>query len=89
MSGTTRQTFAGLAHWEIVFWYVLIVVSTSVFFFGVARLVLKYRRGRPGPIDRGPIQWRGAGRRAARTVAIVFTHRWIKRRDHSRGSVTR
>ena len=27
----TRQTFAGLAHWEIVFWYVLIVVSTAIF----------------------------------------------------------
>src|SRR5207245_3481677 len=72
----TRQTFAGLAHWEIVFWYVLIVVSTAIFFAGVAQLVLKYRRGR-----RGPLELRGAGRRAARAAAIVFTHRWIKRRD--------
>ena len=36
----TRQTFAGLAHWEIVFWYVLIVVSTAIFFWGVAMLAL-------------------------------------------------
>jgi Fe-S oxidoreductase len=71
----TRQTFAGLSHWEIVFWYGLIVVSTSVFFWGVARLVLKYRRGRP------TVELRGIGRRAARATAIVFTHRWIKRRD--------
>ena len=40
----TRQTFAGLAHWEIVFWYVLIVVSTAIFAWGIALLVLKYRR---------------------------------------------
>src|SRR5205823_7897092 len=37
----SRQTFAGLSHWEIVFWYGLIVVSTAVFFYGVARLALK------------------------------------------------
>jgi len=71
----TRQTFAGLAHWEIVFWYVLIVVSTAIFFWGVALLVLKYRRGRATmPVE-------GLGRRALRAATIVFTHRWIKRRD--------
>src|SRR5207237_9950586 len=44
VSGTeTRQTFAGLSHWEIVFWYGLIVVSTGIFLWGVAGLVLKYR----------------------------------------------
>ena len=72
----TRQTFAGLAHWEIVFWYGLIVVSTALFFYGVARLALKYRQGR-----RSPIVWRGVPRGAASAAAIVFTHRWIKRRD--------
>lgn len=72
----SRQTFAGLAHWEIAFWYGLIVVSTSIFFWGVARLVLKYRRGRSAPGE-----LRGIGRRAARAAAIVLTHRWIKRRD--------
>jgi Fe-S oxidoreductase/nitrate reductase gamma subunit len=71
----TRQTFAGLAHWEIVFWYGLIVVSTSVFFYGAARLALKYRRGR------STVELHGIGRRAIRAAAIVFTHRWIKRRD--------
>ena len=58
----TRQTFAGLAHWEIVFWYVLIVVSTAIFFWGVALLVLKYRRGRATmPVE-------GLGRRALRAA---------------------
>jgi Fe-S oxidoreductase len=72
----SRQTFAGLAHWEIVFWYVLIVLSIVVFFWGLAQLVQKYRSGRTGPMD-----LRGGGRRAAGAAAIIFTHRWIKRRD--------
>jgi Fe-S oxidoreductase/nitrate reductase gamma subunit len=71
----TRQTFAGLAHWEIVFWYVLIVVSTAVFFAGVGLLVLKYRHGRAGAPSGN------AARRAWQAAAIVLTHRWIKRRD--------
>jgi Fe-S oxidoreductase len=71
----TRQTFAGLTHWEIVFWYGLIVVSTAIFAWGVLRLVLRYRRGRtPGPLD-------GLWRRTARAAGIVLTHSWIKRRD--------
>jgi Fe-S oxidoreductase len=71
----TRQTFAGLAHWEIVFWYVLIVVSTGIFFWGVARLVLRYRRGRVSA------KQDALGRRLSRAAAIVLTHKWIKRRD--------
>ena len=72
----TRQTFAGLTHWEIVFWYGLIVVSTAIFALGVVRLVLKYLHGR-GARPRLHVN----GRRVARAAAIVFTHRWIKRRD--------
>jgi Fe-S oxidoreductase/nitrate reductase gamma subunit len=71
----TRQTFAGLAHWEIVFWYVLIVVSTGIFLWGVARLVLRYRRGRV------IAQHEALGPRLARMAAVVLTHKWIKRRD--------
>jgi Fe-S oxidoreductase len=71
----TRQTFAGLTHWEIVFWYVLIVVSTAIFFWGVARLVLRYRRGGSN------VAFRDLPGRIIRASAIVFTHRWIKRRD--------
>jgi Fe-S oxidoreductase/nitrate reductase gamma subunit len=71
----TRQTFAGLAHWEIVFWYGLIAVSTAIFAWGVVLLVAKYRRGRAGaPLGELP-------RRAGRALAIVLSHRWIKRRD--------
>jgi Fe-S oxidoreductase len=71
----TRQTFAGLSHWEIVFWYGLIVVSTAIFAWGLARLVRKYRHGRSS----APV--RMDGRRLARAAATVFTHRWIRRRD--------
>jgi Fe-S oxidoreductase len=71
----TRQTFAGLAHWEIVFWYVLIAVSTAIFAWGVVRLVLKYRRGG------SDVELRGLPRRVGRTAAVVLTHRWIRRRD--------
>ena len=45
-AGETRETFAGLETWQIVLWYVLIAVSVAIFLFGVARLALKYRRGR-------------------------------------------
>lgn len=75
----TRQTFAGLAHWEIVFWYALIVVSTATFFWGVARLVLRYRRGGSN------VEFRDLPARIMRASAIVFTHRWIKRRDQLAG----
>jgi Fe-S oxidoreductase len=72
----TRQTFAGLTDWEIVFWYGLIVVSTAIFALGVVRLVLKYLHGRGA---RPSLQVNG--RRVARAAGIVFTHRWIRRRD--------
>jgi hypothetical protein len=71
----TRETFAGLSDWQIGLWYALIVVSTSIFAWGVVRLILKYRRGRGSfPADR-PVH------RVVRTARIVFTHTWIKRRD--------
>lgn len=72
----TRETFAGLATWQIVLWYCLIAVSVAVFAAGVGRLVRKYRRGRGrfGHVER-PL------RRLAHTTWIVFSHAWIRRRD--------
>ena len=72
----TRETFAGLETWQIVLWYGLIVLSVAIFAWGVARLILKYRRGRRGqqPIGR-PLE------RAVRTARIVATHAWIRRRE--------
>jgi Fe-S oxidoreductase len=76
----TRQTFAGLPHWEIVFWYALIVVSTAIFFWGVARLVLRYRQGGSN------VAFRDLPGRIARAAGIVLTHKWIKRRDPLAGA---
>src|SRR5439155_22896730 len=72
----TRQTFANLAHWEIVFWYGLIGVSTAIFAWGLLRLALRYRQARGGiRVPDRPVQ------RVWRTSLIVLTHAWIKRRD--------
>ena len=78
MTATTasRPVFQNLAHWEILVWYGLVGVSTAILLLGLARLVVKYRRGRGtfGSLDR-PLE------RLGRTTRIVLTHAWIKRRD--------
>ncbi|HJS69919.1 MAG TPA: (Fe-S)-binding protein, partial [Gaiellaceae bacterium] len=71
----TRDTFAGLETWQIVLWYVLIVISVAIFVFGVARLLLKYRRGR------GHVRLGNYRERATNVARVVFTHAWIRRRD--------
>ncbi len=71
----TRETFAGLETWQIVLWYSLIVVSVAIFFFGVARLVLKYRRGRTHTVIGNRLE------RAKNAARIIATHAWIRRRD--------
>jgi Fe-S oxidoreductase len=71
----TRDTFAGLETWQIVLWYSLIAVSVAIFFFGVVRLALKYRRGRTHERIGSRVG------RAKRAVTIVATHAWIRRRD--------
>ena len=72
--GATRETFAGLGTGEVVLWYCLIAVSTAIFLWGAARLVLKYRRGRHGlPFDRRL-------ERIGRATWIVLRHAWIARR---------
>jgi Fe-S oxidoreductase len=71
----TRETFAGLETWQIVIWYSLIVVSVAIFFFGVARLVVKYRRGHTQTVIGNRLE------RAKNTARIIATHAWIRRRD--------
>jgi Fe-S oxidoreductase len=71
----TRETFAGLETWQVVLWYTLIAVSVAIFFFGVARLVLKYRRGRTTERIANRVE------RAKRAATIIATHAWIRRRD--------
>jgi len=71
----TRETFAGLETWQIVLWYSLIVLSVAIFFFGVARLGLKYRRGHTHAVIGNRLE------RAKNTARIIATHAWIRRRD--------
>ncbi|MGH9294598.1 MAG: (Fe-S)-binding protein, partial [Acidimicrobiales bacterium] len=77
--GETRPVFAGLSHGEVIAWYGLIVASTAVFVWGVAMLVSKYRAGRRQPISH-------LVRRAEQMLAVVLSHRFIRRRDHLAGA---
>ena len=76
--GETRIVFAGMSRAEIVVWYGLIVVSTAIFVWGAARLVVKYRSGRAEPL-------RQLGSRLATMARVVFSHSWIRRRDRLAG----
>jgi Fe-S oxidoreductase len=75
----TRDTFAGLETWQIVLWYSLIALSVAIFVYGVARLLLKYRRGR------GQERLGNRRERAVRVAKVVVTHAWIRRRDPMAG----
>ncbi|HEV2032877.1 MAG TPA: (Fe-S)-binding protein [Candidatus Dormibacteraeota bacterium] len=77
----TRTTFEGLATWEVAVWYVLVVVSTAVLVWGIARLVLKYRLGRRRPLGLDHLP-----RRLARGLASVFSHDKLIRRQPLAGT---
>ena len=77
----TRTTFEGLAQWEIAVWYVLVVISTAVLVWGIARLVLKYRLGRRRPLGLDHLQ-----RRLARGLASVFSHEKLVKRQPLAGT---
>ncbi|MBA2535892.1 MAG: 4Fe-4S dicluster domain-containing protein [Actinobacteria bacterium] len=71
----TRKTFANLGLWEKGLWYVLILVSTGIFAWGMWRHARKYLRGRSAfTLDR-------PGRRVRRAVTTTLSHSWIRRRD--------
>ena len=70
----TRQTFEGIAPWEIAIWYALVAISTVVLLWGIARLVRKYRRGRRiTPLEHLP-------RRLLRTTIAVATQSTLRYR---------
>jgi Fe-S oxidoreductase len=77
----TRTTFEGLAPWEVGLWYVLVFVSTAVLFWGIARLVLKYRHGWKRPPSSAALL-SGLGR----GLASVFSHDKLMRRQHLAGT---
>jgi Fe-S oxidoreductase len=67
----TRTIFLDMAHWEVVLFYALSVVSTAIFIWGCYRLVRRY--------------WlAGLNRRSVhvgRALRIILTHSWIRRRS--------
>jgi Fe-S oxidoreductase len=75
----TRDTFAGLAVWEKGLWYGLVLVSTALFFWGVARLALRYNKGR------GAFMLDQRGGRLRRVVKTTIDHSLIRRRDPAAG----
>ncbi|MHB1931349.1 MAG: heterodisulfide reductase-related iron-sulfur binding cluster, partial [Acidimicrobiales bacterium] len=76
----SREVFQGLSRGEIVLWYGLIVVSTTVFVWGAAQLVLKYRRGRSERLGAPSL-----GRRSADMLKVTLSHSRLQRRDHGAG----
>jgi Fe-S oxidoreductase len=75
-----RETFETLAQWEIVLFYALIPVIVGIFFYGLYRLVRKYRQGR------GHTRADHLLRRAGRAARDVATHAQIGRRDRLAGA---
>lgn len=71
----SRATFETLSGWEIELFYLLIPVTLAVFFFGLYRLIRKYRSGH------GNTQLDAELQRALRTVRSIALHRDIGRRD--------
>ncbi len=79
----TRPVFWHFVPWLKVLWYVLAVASVAVFFYGVMRPIVRYRRGRGGPWP--PVPWRELPGRLATGAGLLFSHRTIERRDHAAG----
>ena len=83
MGEKTREVFWHFQPWLKALWYVLAVSSVGVFVYGVARPVLRWRRGRGGPWP--PYPWRELPARLAAGVGGVLSHRTIARRDRLAG----
>jgi len=64
-------------------WYVLAALSVLVFLYGVARPVVKYRRGHGGPWP--PCPWRELPGRLAGGLGLLLSHATIGRRDKLAG----
>ncbi len=73
----TREEFWGFGTTVKVLWYVLAVASVVVFFYGVAREVAKYRRGRAEFLPPRRELWP----RFVAGTRTLFSHASIKRRD--------
>ncbi len=83
MAEKTREVFWDFQPWLKVLWYALAVGSVGVFAYGVARPVLRYRRGRGGAWP--PYPWRELPGRLAHGTRVLLSHRTIGRRDRAAG----
>lgn len=75
----TRALFWGLESAAILAFYVIGFAAIIAFFWGFARHIVKYRRGRPSPVRLD--LWQGV----RRMVVDLFTHRTLRRRDRLAG----
>jgi Fe-S oxidoreductase len=79
----TRPVFWHFVPWLKVVWYVLAVSSVFVFAYGVARPLVKHRRGHGGPWP--PVGWRQLPGRLAGGLGLLLSQRTIARRSHVAG----
>ena len=73
----TREVFWEFPHWLELLWYVIATFSVLVFFYGIARPVAKYRRGRSSYL---PPRRELMGRMGSAT-RMLFAHSSIRKRD--------
>jgi Fe-S oxidoreductase len=79
----SRPVFWHFAVGLKVLWYVLAILSVLVFIYGVARPIVKWRRGRGGPWP--PVPWRELPGRLLGGLRLLLSHATIARRDHLAG----
>ena len=79
----TRPVFWHLALGLKIAWYLLAGASVVVLLYGIARPILKWRRGRGGPFP--PYPWSELPKRLAHGLALTLSHHTIARRDHLAG----
>jgi Fe-S oxidoreductase len=80
--GQTRDVLWHFPVWLEVTWYVLAFVSMLVFAYGVARPIVKYRRGQAGGLP----PWSELPGRLRTAAATVASHRSVGRRDSLAGT---
>lgn len=71
----TREVFSQFSSLAMGIFYLIAVAAMAAFVVGLARHILRYRRGRPAGV---PVDWRGGLRRM---LDDVVTHRTLGRRD--------
>ncbi len=82
-SSETRPVFWHFTVGLRITWYVLAVTSVLVFAYGVARPIVKWRRGHGGSWP--PVPWPEVPGRLVNGLKLLFSHVTISRRDRVAG----